>query len=129
MLRENGTVVVGLPLHTDHVLNPLDLCVFRPLKLFPEITQPADNYYSEGDKERHIYNWRAPMQRISYVCQRPECHLWFSKNSIWNVEIRSSDPNSIKLQEFTSSTVRPECLNGDQVTRAVLLVIEYSNDS
>jgi hypothetical protein len=30
--KENG-VILTLPPHTSHVLQPMDLCVFRPLKL------------------------------------------------------------------------------------------------
>jgi hypothetical protein len=31
--RKENVVILKLPPHTSHVLQPMDLCVFRPLKL------------------------------------------------------------------------------------------------
>lgn len=36
LMKENGVVVVAQPAHTSHVLQPLDVTVFGPYKIYLE---------------------------------------------------------------------------------------------
>lgn len=128
LLADNGIVVIGLPAHTSHVLQPLDMSVFGPLKERFRRLLSTRTVTTTNDARNDIFTVCELLRDAYHTVLIPRNVIaGFRVTGIWNEDTRSCDPNIIRAEDLTSSTVRPQCLEGLQTTRSVMSIVETSN--
>lgn len=110
VLKENGIIVVGLPSHTSHVLQPLDVTVFGPFK---------NSLRSELQRIRLVTRGRplgvfqiAEAIRKAYDSSETRTNIisGFQKTGLWNTMRRTVDVNAIATIHLSSPHSPPDPL-------------------
>lgn len=129
LLRENGVVFVTLPAHTSHVLQPLYYWVFGPLKEEFKRLLIWRIATLNKDERKDVFNFCDILCSAYHNCLTPRNVIsGFRGTGIWNNEIHDVDPGKVRLESFTSSEVRPECLQGVLTTRSITAIMESSDN-
>lgn len=106
MLGDNDIIVAGLPAHTSHVLQPLDVGVFGPLKeAFRQLL--SHRTVTSGVDSRHdIFTVCEMLQKAFHTSVNASNAIaGFRRTGLWSASTRSVDPLTIREEDFTSSAV------------------------
>ena len=121
--------MAGLPAHTSHVLQPLDVGVFGPLKeAFRNVLSHRSVTSVKSNTRNDIFTVCDLLTKAYFSAVNAQNIIGgFAGSGMWVQRLRSPDPNLIKPTAFTSSFVSSATLDGIKVTRAKASLIESSD--
>lgn len=130
LLRDNGIVVFGLPAHKSHVLQPLDVGFFGPLKEKLEQLLINRSITSKNETRSDIFTISELLRDAYHLTVNSSNSIaGFAKTGIWNSGMRECDPSVIKESKLTSGSVNSNTIEQLNQTRSLVSIFENSQDS
>lgn len=127
MIRDHNITVCGLPAHTSHVLQPLDICVFDPVnEKFTRLLNRRTVTTSRNDKN-DIFTICELLCLAYQKYVTPAISVgYFKISGLWNLSEGGCGPSQIRAEDFTLSTVKTTCFVGLNITRNTRSIFEFS---
>ncbi len=118
-LKTNGIIVAGLPAHTSHVLQPLDVGVFGPLKEKFRQQLCARSVTSATNGRNDIYTVCELLRRAYHqTVTAANIIAGFQRSGLWVQSAQGPDPTKIRSEDFTSSAIRQSVIEQMPATRS-----------
>lgn len=127
LLADNDIFVTSLPAHTFHVLQPLDLSIFSPLKNAFRRLLIQQTITTNKDKRNNIF-WIFKYIAKAYV-QGGNAQNEISgvrAAGLWNAALCTCDPLHITAEYFNSYFADMQCLESVQTTRRFMSIVDRS---
>ncbi len=106
LLKDNNIFVAGLPAHTSHALQPLDVGVFGPMKeYFRQLLSTRTIATAQGCRFDVFTVCELLSKAYNKALRRCNIMGGFKKSGLWVQELRGPDFSRIRPNEFTSSSV------------------------
>lgn len=131
LLKDNGVVVLGLPAHSSHVLQPLDVSVFAPFKA--ALRSHIHNLRLHTSIRRLDIFTLAEIVTKSYdtAFSRENIISAFAKTGLWNANVRSPSIRGLMEVKFTNGDAdglehsNGDATYGDRIVNFMQLVGKY----
>lgn len=128
LLRSNGIIVAGLPAHTSHVLQPLDVGVFSSCKENFRKLLCTRSITSKRNVRNDIFTICELLSKAYHMSVTSSNVMGgFRRSGLWVQEKRGPDPSQIRAEDFTSSAISNDILEGVTATRSRTTIMETSS--
>lgn len=128
-LKDNNIVVAGLPAHTSHALQPLDVGVFRAFKeAFKKLLGKRSAHTSKSARNDVFTICELLTRAYHQSVVATNIISGFERTGLWVSANRGPDPSKIRAEDLTSSEVNATELNTFPSTRSVTSIVESSGN-
>lgn len=127
LFKAHRIIVAGLPAHTSHVLQPLDVGVFAPLKQAFRTHLSRRTVTSRKDARNDVFTICELLSLAYYdAVTAPNIINGFSRSGLWCAKARGPDMSRIREVEYTSSDVG-NISSESTITRSRTSLVESSD--
>ena len=128
LLKQNNIIVAGLPAHTSHALQPLDVGVFASCKEQFKRLLSRRSITTTTDTRNDIFTvCELLKQAYHHSLTAGNIMGGFRRSGLWCPRLGGPDPEQIRGTDFTSSIVRPTILDTMPSTRSTTSMLESSD--
>lgn len=128
LLKTNGIIVAGLPAHTSHALQPLDVGVFGPLKQAFRMYLSRRTVITRKDTRNDVFTICELLKKSYYDALTPvNIMKGFRRSGLWSEEKRGPDMDQIRSIEYTSPG-SGELLAEGSATRSRTAIVGSSDE-
>lgn len=112
LLKTNKIIVAGLSVHKSHVLQPLDVGIFSPYKEAFRTCLSHRTITSSKDPRNDIYTVCELLCTAYHLSVTGQNAIGgFRRSGLWYSTARGSDSTQIRSEDFTFSSIIPECVS------------------